>query len=153
MNVEPASIEQIRQAADGRVVLISAEESTIAADLQRIDKRLRLSRNDKGGFWTVYEMPEGGCPCPKPDCEHGHLVLTATSLDDRIVKRVEFIDPQGRGGYSFADALEQNRNARLRAERNEREEFYGDLGEKVAHALRKDLGEKYKGRVFKPREI
>jgi hypothetical protein len=153
MQVRPASIDQVQRAKDGRMVLISARESTIAADLQRIDRRLKLRFSEGGGYWAVFEQPEGGCPCPDPNCEHGHLVLTAQECDDRIVQRIQYIDPQGRGGYSYADALEK---ATLDAHRKSRQEFLDhveELGEQAAHAVRRDLGARYKGGIQVPREI
>ena len=133
------------------MVLISAGASTIAADLKRIDKRLCVRWCEAGNppYFAVYMEPEGGCPCPNPDCFHGELVLTAQELDDRIVKRIEYIDTHGRSGYDFAEALEQQRRDRERRERQEREERAGLLGEQMAHALRRDLGlGPYKGRIF-----
>lgn len=155
MKIQPANIDQVQRAADGRIVLISAEESTVAADLRRISPRFKLRWCEHGDppYFAVYEMPEGGCPCVDPNCEHGHLVLTAMECDDRIVKRVEFIDSHGRSGYDYAKALDARREQRLKDQRDRSHETWGALGEQVAHALRKDLGlGNYRGRIFVPNQ-
>lgn len=138
------------------MVLISSETSTVAADLEAIDPRLKIRWCENGNppYFAVYHAPEGGCPCPDPNCEHGDLVLTARQCDDRIVQRVREINPEGPGRYDYTKALEQRRKARERTEKHERDERNGELAEQVAHAVRKDLGlGPYKGRIFKPREI
>jgi hypothetical protein len=154
MRIEPATVEQIRQAGDGRFVLISADASSVAADLRRIDKglKVRFAENGNPPFWCVYHESDDG--------RQTHLVLTVQAyqtasgtwagLDQRVVKRIERIDPQGRGKYHYADELEK---ATLEAKKKSRERFHeqlGELGEHAAHALRKDLGERYKGRSFFP---
>jgi hypothetical protein len=69
------------------------------------------------------------------------------------VDRLEFIDSEGRGGYDYAKALEQGRRDRERQEREGFRERLGETAELAAHALRKDLGERYRGRVFVPRDV
>ena len=154
MNVQPASIEQVRRAADGRLVTISADAGGVATSIRRLDPCLRLRYSERGECWIVYRVHRNGEPCRDDDPERTEeLVLTARECDQRIVKRLEEIDPHGRSGYDFAKEVErQNREAAERR-RKEFSERVGPYGELAAHAVRKDLGEKYRGRIFKPREI
>lgn len=139
------------------MVQISADASTVAADLERIDKglRVRFAENGNPPFWAVYHESEDG--------RVTHLVLTAQAhqtisgtwagLDHRIVERIEQIDPMGRGHYDYAADLER---ATLDAHAHRRDGFkekMGDVAERTAHAVRKDLGERYKGRTFVPKDL
>ena len=155
MNVEPAHIDQVQRGADGRMVLISAEASTVAADLARIDKglKVRFAENGNPPFFAVYHetrQPDGSV---KQD-----LVLTQRAYQNRfgvweglgphVVEHVRKIDGHGPGGYDFVAEMErQNRRAREQR-RDALSERFGPIGEQAAHAVRKDLGLRYRGRAF-----
>jgi hypothetical protein len=157
MRIEPARVEQVRQAADGRMVLISAEASTIAADLRRIDKglKVRFAENGNPPFWAVYHESDDGRSTQLVMTAQAHMTAsgTWTGLDDRIVKRLEQIDPMGRSGYNYADELEKSALQAARDRKHAQYERNGEIAERVAFTLRKDLGEKYKGRIFMPRAL
>ncbi|HEX9007330.1 MAG TPA: hypothetical protein VF889_08540 [Bacteroidota bacterium] len=154
MDIEPASIDQLRRVADGGWVTVDADIGGVAADIKRLDPCLNLRYSESAGCFVVYRVHRNGEPCRRDDPERTEeLVLTAQECDQRIVKRLEFIDPHGRGGYDYAQAVER---AVLEAKENSRKEFrerLGDVAEQTAHALRKDLGERYKGRAFIPRDL
>lgn len=152
MDVRPASIDQIGRLADGRLVTITADAGNVAESIQRLDPCLHLRYSESSDCWIVYRIHRHGWPCREDDPERTEeLVLTAQDCDQRIVKRLEFIDSQGRSGYDYAAELEKSAlRARDRAKK-ERQERFGEHAEKVAHALRKDLGlGPPKGRIFKP---
>jgi hypothetical protein len=154
MRIQPASIDQVRVAADGRLVTITADAGGVAEGIRRLDACLRLRYSEAGDCWIVYRVHRNGEPCPDDDPERTEeLVLTAQECDHRIVDRLEFIDSEGRGGYDYAKALEQGRKDRERQERGAFRERIGETAELAAHALRKDLGERYRGRTFVPRDI
>ena len=154
MRVDPASFDQIRIASDGRMVTISADAGGVAEGIRRLDPCLRLRYSESGDCWIVYRVHRHGEPCADDDPERTEeLVLTAQECDQRIVARLEFIDPHGRGGYDYAKAVER---ATLEARRQRKESFaerIGDTAERTAYALRKDLGERYRGRAFIPRDV
>lgn len=167
MNIEPARIEQLRETDDGDWVLISADAGGVAADLKRIDAGFRVRFSKRQEFWAVSHQNHPGCPHnatgDENDPRNTYLVLTQqayptasgvwTGLDDRIVKEIERTNPEGRGGYNLVEDLDRrNRDADKRKETRFHESI-GELGEVAAYALRKDLGARYKGRIFKPREI
>ena len=164
MQVEPAHIDQLRETEDGDWVLISADAGGVAADLKRIDAGFRVRFSKRQGFWAIFHQHHDGCPHNGTGGPGStYLVLTAKAyqtasgtwagLDDRIVKEIERTNPQGRGGYNLVDDLDRrHREAEKRRDRRFHESV-GEFGEIAAHALRKDLGARYKGRVFKPREI
>lgn len=156
MRVEPAHIDQVQRAADGQLVVVDRDAGGVAEDIRRIDPCLRLKVNPKvEDCWIVYRVHRDGQPCRDDDPDRTEeLVLTARVCDQRIVKRLRYIDGYGRSGYDYAQALEDGRRAREKQEREERAEVQGTVAERTAHALRKDLGlGPYRGRIFKPRDL
>lgn len=154
MQVQPASIDQVRRLGDGRMVTITADAGGVADSIRRLDPCLRLRYSERADCWIVYRVHRHGQPCADDDPERTEdLVLTAQECDHRIVARLEYIDSHGRGGYDYAAEIEK---AALNARRRQRQEFaerIGDTAERTAHALRRDLGERYRGRAFVPRDI
>lgn len=139
--LEPASVAQVQRGQDGELVEISGDVGNVVADLRRLDPSLRVRAvtDRKEPFFVVYQLVE----------ENGrtteHLVLTAKSLDQRIVKRVEEImDPS----YNFADALETNALKRKAESRNGFREKVESHADRLLHAAQKDLG--IKPRIFVP---
>ena len=176
MRIEPANIEQIRQAYDGVMHIIPAEAGGVAADLKRIDPGLVVRFSERGECWIVFyahcrQHPKHDTQCrvceiakeevPPQEQRDGvmqDLVLTVRAhrgnlgvwqgLDQRVVERIREINPEGPGGYDYAKALEAA-SKRVVAQREQRErELVGSLSAQAAHAIRKDLGVKYKGRIF-----
>ena len=163
MEVQPASISQVQVGEDGRVYEISAESSTVVADLQAMDKGLKVRFSERGQCFIVRHEHHDGCPHNGTVGEGGsYLVSTVqayqgrtgvwTGLDQRLVDRIRFIDPHGRSGYNYADELEKASRKAREDQRRQFTEKMGDIGERAAHALRKDLGQRYKGRAFVPRD-
>lgn len=154
MEIEPASFDQVRVAADGRMVTITADIGAVAEGIRRLDPCLHLKYSERSECFIVYRVHRDGVPCRLDDPERTEeLVLTAQECDQRIVRRLEFIDPQGRGGYNYADALEDMAVQGREREREKFRETVGAAGEQVAHEIRRAEGAKYKGRVFVPRSV
>ena len=163
MQVEPAHISQIRLGEDGRIYELSADACSVAADLQAIDKGLKVRFAERGKCFVIYHEAHPGCPHNAGPEGHSYLVRSVQAyqnrlgtwegLDSRIVERFREIDPKG-GRYDYAQALERAALERERKLKKEREEMFGEIAELGAHAIRKDLGlGPYKGRVFKPRDL
>ena len=155
MDVEPASIDQVRIGMDGRVVVIDAEMSQIVADLQAIipEIRVRFAEDAPEPFWAVSLISDDGL-------EH-HLVCTAkatqtnsgtwTGLDERLVQRIAEIDSHGRGHYDYAKELERQNDEAKRLKRQRFRERMDSINDRAQHDLRKKLG--IKGRAFIPRNL
>lgn len=164
MDVQPASISQIQTGEDGRLYEISAESSTVVADLQAIDRGLKVRFSERGRCFIVRHEHHDDCPHNGTVGPGGSYLVSSvqayqgrtgvwTGLDNRLVERIKFIDPAGRGGYDYAQELERNRAANAKRRRDMFAERMGDTTERTAHALRKDTGERYKGRVFVPKGV
>lgn len=154
MQIEPASLHQIRALADGRLVTITADAGGVADSIRRLDPCLRLRYSESAACFVVYRVHRHGQPCADDDPERTEeLVLTAQECDQRIVARLELIDSHGRGGYDYVREVE---HAAVEARDRQRAEFHeqtGETAERVAHAVRRDLGERYRGRAFIPRTV
>lgn len=159
MEVRPARIEQVRETDDGDYVIISADVSSVAADLQAIDGDLhvRFSNRANDPYFAVYKeviTAEG--------VTHD-LVTTVQAyqnsfgvwegLDQRLVAHMRRIDGQGTSGYNFADELEKSRKRREAEKKAAFAERVGGLAQQAAFELRREMGERYKGRSFIPREV
>lgn len=159
MEVRPARIEQVRETDDGDWVVISADASSVAADLQALDSTLkvRFSNRSKDPYFAVYKetiTAEGTT----------HELVTSVQayqnsfgvwegLDQRLVAHMRRIDGQGTSGYNFADELEKSRKRREAEKKAAFAERVGGLAEQAAHALRKEAGVTYRGGIHVPRGI
>lgn len=172
MRIEPASISTIQAAEDGSFIEVSADAGTVAGDLQKIDKgllvRLKITDVPRGQErFIIYHRNHSGCEHNHKDAHgrdfpDGSTYLVSTwpayqnsfgtweGLDQRAVHRFHEI---GSPEYDYANAIEQHNAKVAREQRREKQEHVGELAERAAHALRKDLGARYKGRAFKPREV
>lgn len=161
MLVEPASLEQVMRANDGRYVLVDADVCTVAADLQRIDARLKVRFAEYGRppFFAIFleeRDAEGRTSQHLVLTQKAHLTASGTwaGLDQRIVKRIEEIDPRGRGGYDYVKELERETLAREERASREFAERTGDGAERMAFDIRRELGlGSLHGGIFVPRDI
>lgn len=148
MEVRPtkADITQFVQARDGTLVTIENDVQNVANSLHEIDPHLRLRHSEAGGYFVVYWLPDG------EEEGNGDLITTAQELDQRIVHEVrEIYHRCSQPGYSFADELEKRDVDAKKAQDAEWLERHGETYQRLAHAIRKDLG--IKKRVFVPADV
>jgi hypothetical protein len=134
-NIEPASLDQLKEGKNGKMHLITADAGSIALRLRELDPDLRLRYSEAGDYYVVYlQMPD------KPeDGKHGHLVGTFQECDGRIVKSVEeTIWKHRQPGYSLGDDLNAMEDERIKRDDYAFGQEIGDMGEKLAHAFRGD---------------
>jgi hypothetical protein len=146
MKIDPAHVDQIRRATNGRMVAIDADVGGIAADLKRIDPHLKVRFGENGDppFWAVYYESDDGRTTYLVLSQRATLTRSGTysGLDQRVVDRIREIDPQGRGGYNYADELEKQNQLVVQRRRDRFREVAERHGAEAQHALRKDLGVK-----------
>lgn len=133
--IVPASIEQIKAGRDGKMHLITEDAGGIAKRLLEIDSRLHLRYSEKGEYYVVYAREEN-----EPEGS-GYMVATYQELDARIIKdleRIKWLNQQP--DYSYADELETKHELAKAAQDYEFSQKIGENAEKLAFALRKDLG-------------
>jgi hypothetical protein len=126
IEIEPGTLSQVKQAQNGRMVLISDDAAGIAADLRAIDRSLRLRCADDQSVYIVYQALEDG----------EKLVTTSKTLDARIVQRVREI---AQPGYDLVGELHKAEAQDRREHEHKVSEQVGDVADKLAFAIRKDL--------------
>ncbi len=138
MEIQPASITQVRKGKDGRNIVIEDDVLSIARGLLDIDPVLRLAWNEDGHYFMVYWWNG-----PKKE-----VVLTSQEMTPAILDRLrEIIHPS----YDFVGEMERMDK---QAEKNQDHRFSeetGEIGEHLAHAVRKDL--EHGGKIFVKRDV
>lgn len=137
MEIPRASLDQVVRAKDGRWVHVDGDVGGIVGRIEDLDPRLHVRWFENSDHYTVYELREDG---------REKVVLTTTSLDERVVKRLEQINPAK--GYDVSEAMDKE-EAALEKEIDDRfHQKVGDTAERLRHAMRKDLD--YQDKVFIP---
>lgn len=135
-DIKPVNYEQVIQAGDDYYI-IDAATSQIVKEINEVDSRLHVKYNTTHNFFVLFAKEE----------ERGqlieYLVKTFTELDPRIVHRVkEISDPS----YDFIKEEEELEKQADKDKLHAVQEDIGERAERLAHALRKDLG--IKNRAF-----
>jgi hypothetical protein len=132
MRIQPASLAQLQQSASGRWLEIESDVGSVAlqlkeiADTLGIELHLRLS--EVTGIFKVIQVIGG----------EEQLVTSAQEADQRLVDRVREVTSPS---YDLAEAVEAVERDKQRDFDRVQAEKVGEVGERLAHALRKDLHE------------
>lgn len=134
-----ASLLQVKRGRNGRLVQIERDVLDVVQRIKEISPRLSVDYNDGGGYFRVIEH------C---DDDRERLVTTCTELDNRVVERIREISNPG---YDFVAEVERLDNEAEKRKQHEFAEEVGEKGERLAHALRKDL--EVKSSIVLPRGL
>lgn len=126
IDIEPASYQQV-VAAGSDWVVIDDDLGGIAKELRELDSRLHLRYNVGQGFYAIYAKEKG----------EEYLVGTYKSLDRRVTERIRYIMS---GSYDFVAEGEKAEDKREKEFKAKMNEVHGEGAERLAHALRRDLG-------------
>jgi hypothetical protein len=129
IDIPAGTVAQVRRALGGRMVLIEDDVQNVARDLQAISDDLHLHFDAAQDLWVVMQDRDGT----------ETLVTTTRELDQRLVHRVRQVCSPS---YDLAGELERVEAQADRQEAQKRSERAGEVGERLAHAFRTDLGEK-----------
>ena len=136
VDVPLATHDQVVQAGDDYFI-IDAATCSMAKEINDIDNRLFIKYNRRQDFFVLFA---------KEETREGlveYYVKSFTKLDPRIVERVkEISDPS----YDFIKEGEQLEKEWDKEKMYAIEQRIGDTADRLAHALRKDLG--VKSRAF-----
>lgn len=138
MEIQPASLFQIRLGRDGRKVWVDSDVGNVAKGLREVDPRLRLQYNERSEIFCVVEVDDAG----------ERLVFTAQECDGRIVERARKI---AHPSYDVAGEMDRIDREADKAIDHAFSEKVGEAGEHAAHALRKDL--QAKPRIVVPKGL
>jgi rubrerythrin len=130
MHLAPASLDQLRQSQTGSWALVEADVGSVAQQIQEIASDrgvvLELHVSEKTGIFVVKQIIG----------DEEQLVTTAQECDQRLVDSVrKATSPQ----YDLAAELDQVEREKDAAFESKRSDKLGDAGERLAHALLKDL--------------
>lgn len=146
MEIEPvrADLAQVTRGRDGRMVEIDPELHNIAADLKQINPHFRVRWSEAGEYFVIYYRPEG------EELGSGYVITNVQELDQRVVTLLRKISwrMENDHSYSLADEIEANEAAADKAKDHEMSEKYGEMYERLAHAIRQDL--QTKNKIFVP---
>lgn len=134
IEIRPATVGQVARTRLGKNVAVDADVANVARDLRDISPEFRLEYDPHGDFFIVSQvrvMPDGS--------EEISLVTTAQDCDQRIVRRVREITAPGYDVGAEMERLDREADKRKEHALTER---VGPIAEKLAWALRKDLGDK-----------
>lgn len=150
IEIQPASIEQVRRGRAGKSVLVSDDVGGVAKDLAQIDPTLKLVAYVDEDIYAVEQHVQ----LSSGQVEE-HLVTTSTTCDQRLVERIREITRPGYDVAAEQERIETEAQARHTAEQRER---VGDAAERLAFALSRDLGRHEiantkSSRIVLPREL
>lgn len=135
------------QGRGGQLIEIDDDVQGVANALHEIDSHIRLRFSEQGGYFVVYWKPDEG------EEGDGYLIFTAQELDHRIVQHMQEVHHRClQPGYCFADELDKA-DAEAKAKREyAQDEQFGEVAERLAHAMRSDLGYD-QSRIFVPEGV
>lgn len=126
IEIEPATHTQVVAAGDDWVV-VNDDIGGIAKELRELDSRLHLRHNLGQNYYAIYAKEKGT----------EYLVGTYKSLDRRVTRRIrEIMHPS----YDFVKEGEELEDQREREHNWKMDQIHGENAERLAYALRKDLG-------------
>lgn len=131
--MNPASITQVRKSRDGHMVAIEQDLLDVISRIREIDPRLSVKWSVDGEYFAIYEDVNG----------KDELVFTTNELDQRVVERLQFLASVD---YDYVKEIDRADKDAEKAQEHEFSEKVGERGERLAHALRKDL--QYQGKAF-----
>jgi hypothetical protein len=139
VDIERASLAQVIEGRGGQTVTITEDVGDIAARLKEIDERLVLRWNERGNYFQVIErLPDGS----------ESLVTTRQVIGPELVEHVAKL---GKRKITLAAEVEAIDKKAEREKDWRFEQEIGEIGERLAHALRKDTQAKH--RIFLPRGV
>jgi hypothetical protein len=139
MELQHATLTQVRAGRDGRRVLVEDDVLGIVRELKEIDPNLTVHWNEYGEFYAIGEMLPDGTES---------LVTTVPELDARLPEHMRMLQSSG---YNYVKEMERQDREAEKAKEHRFSEQVGERGERLAHALRKDL--QYGGKAFVPKDV
>lgn len=133
------SLSQFKKGRDGRRLLVTEDVFDVAKGLTAIDPSLCLRWNDVGEYFVVYQRFENG---------DEKLVTTTHELSPALLRRVEEITHPS---YDYVAEMERMDREADKAREHAFNEKVGEIGERLAHAVRKDV--QAQNKVFIPDDV
>lgn len=133
MDVDPITVDQLKQTKNGRWIVIEGDVGNVAVDLRTLHPDLRLKVSEANGVFIVSQLDRNNAG----EIVGDHLVTTAQECDQRLVERVRMlIDPS----YDLVAEIDRLDTEADKKREYEFHQMMGDQGERLAHALRAERG-------------
>lgn len=132
-----ATLAQVRAGRDGRLVEIDQDVLDVCARIREVDTSLGVEWSDSANLFRVYEL----CADGKKRTVFWTPELTADLPD--YLRQLSKTD--------YVTEMERRDRKAERDKDHDHLERWGGRHERLAHAVRKDVG--YKGKVFVPRGL
>lgn len=138
MEIQPASIDDVKVGRDGRRYLVSAEAGTIAARLKEVDPRV---------YVEFHEPPAGSkanpyySVCLHRDNAHDDLIFRVREqdFDQRVVEHLRMLNFNLRHGISEADRWEAEEDARRREANYQFEQQMAANAGRLMHSIQRTI--------------
>lgn len=165
--VGPARLDQVQKAWDGGMVIIDQDVGGVAEELRRLDPGLKVRVAQRGDCFAVFyqhcaahQQHQRDCA----DCTNDDIQPSGATARDLVLTRKawknSFGTLEGLGmdvveecrlisssSYDFAREVERQNKAAEKAKHDRIQAATAENAEQLAHAIRRDMGWRYKGRA------
>jgi hypothetical protein len=138
VDIEYAPLASVQRGINGELITIEDDVLDIARRLKEIHPSLHLYWNEQGEYFVIYELCEDG---------RERLVTTVKELDPRLIEHFERMASESYDAVAEMDRMDDQ------AEKDRKHAFAektGEIGERLHHAIRKDL--EVKDRIWVPEQ-
>jgi hypothetical protein len=137
--MQRATLTQVRAGRGGRLVEIDADVMNICDRIREIESSLGVDWSEDGSYFRIYQLGQDN---------RKHTVTTTLELTPEVVEVIRRIaDPK----YDLASELERLDDQADREKEHAFSEQVGEVGERLHHAMRKDL--QTQDRIYLPRGV
>ena len=140
MEIKHASIAQVLAGRNGRQIAVENDVGEIARQIKEIDPSLSLHFNEFGEYYVVVETLQSGKESRVTTVPHD-------GLDSRLLEELRRISKV----KDFAAEIEEMDRRADREKDYRFEQKIGEAGERMAHAIRKDV--QAKNKIILPKGI
>lgn len=127
--MQRATLTQVRAGRGGQMYEIDADVLDICRRIQEIDKSLGVDFSEAGSYFRVYQQVNGA----------KHTVTTTTELTPEVIEVVRRI---AQPGYDVGAEMDRLDDIADRERQRTLKEAAGEAGERLFHAVRKDVDAK-----------
>lgn len=132
-----ASLAQVKKGRYGQLVEIGQDVLDVCARLREIDSSLTVQYSEDAGAFRIGEVGPDG---------KDRVICWVTELSADLPDHIQRV-----GKENYAAEMERLDREADRAREHTFHEQIGEIGERLHHAVGKDLG--WKDRAFVPREL
>lgn len=142
MEIPHATLDQVRTGRNGRKIMVGGDVLEIVKQIQEIDPRLNVYWNESGEHYVITERLENGS-------EGMVTTIPSDGLNSALVEYLRFLGSNQNDYIGNAEAKDRQADKEKDWALEERA---GEMGERMAHQIRKDDVE-VNAKAFIPKSI